>query len=540
MLKNTATYMLLVVFGAVLTLTSCKKDPFSEKDALVAQKELLAQKFSYDLAIANVNLQIQRVGDSARIAIQNLANSGATALEKERLASSLALRLADFNYTLSNLRFQDSLSRIQGYVNSVGGLKSYQIRVVDFVTKAPISNASVKVLPWGAAAFLSVKTNSDGIATFTNIIVDPKATFYAVDDNTGVTSAITMRYREFIDNNPTMEVYRVTSTNTIPVTGTLFARTNLTSSSTTQNLGAGRSVTLTTDLNGIATGVNSAATTTWAFAGVTGTTGAYSITVPRGYNYILTVPSSVTTRQTMFVNFFEGTDNQFASQTRIDSASVAFTPTASAVSPIIYGYYFKLPEDSVSGKNINVRDNAFTLTPSFMNGLLNGVQRNIRSADGTTIDSLPNHYSQFVSNMVINNAWEPSGSNYYNYKVRLSADGSTRIADTLAVEFVNLTGASSIVAMPKLVAITTADGRLSRIETVRSTVTPNLNSDGGRFRLGTSTNTTILASMANRANYTASGNSQLFVSTPVAATATSVIVNVSYGANAAITYLSVK
>jgi hypothetical protein len=540
MLKNTATYMLLVVFGAVLTLTSCKKDPFSEKDALVAQKELLAQKFSYDLAIANVNLQIQRVGDSARIAIQNLANSGATALEKERLASSLALRLADFNYTLSNLRFQDSLSRIQGYVDRVGGLRSYQIRVVDFVTKAPINNASVKVLPWGAAAFLSVKTNSDGIATFTNIIVDPKATFYAVDDNTGVTSAITMRYREFIDNNPTMEVYRVTSTNTIPVTGTLLARTNLTSSSTTQNLGAGRSVTLTTDLSAIATGVQSAATTTWAFAGVTGTTGAYSITVPRGYNYILTVPSSVTTRQTMFVNFFEGTDNQFASQTRIDSASVAFTPTASAVSPIIYGYYFKLPEDSVSGKNINVRDNALTLTPSFMNGLLNGVQRNIRSADGTTIDSLPNHYSQFVSNMVINNAWEPSGSNYYNYKVRLSADGSTRIADTLAVEFVNLTGASSIVAMPKLVAITTADGRLSRIETVRSTETPNLNSDGGRFRLGTSNNAILLASMANRANYPASGNSQLFVSTPVAATATSVIVNVSYGANAVTTYLSVK
>jgi hypothetical protein len=146
--------------------------------------------------------------------------------------------------------------------------------------------------------------------------------------------------------------------------------------------------------------------------------------------------------------------------------------------------------------------------------------------------------------MVINNGWEPNGSNYYNYKVRLSADGSTRIADTLAVEFVNLTGTSSIVAMPKLVAITTTDGRLSRIETVRSTESPNLNSDGGRFRLGTSTNTTLLASMANRANYTASGaftgSNTFSVSTNVAATATSVIASVAYGANAAITYLSVK
>jgi len=538
MLKNTATYMLLVVFGAVLTLTSCKKDPFSEKDALVAQKELLAQKFSYDLAIANVNLQIQRVGDSARIAIQNLANSGATALEKERLASSLALRLADFNYTLSNLRFQDSLSRIQGYVDRVGGLRSYQIRVVDFVTKAPISNASVKVLPWGAAAFVSVKTNSDGLATFTNIIADPKAVFYAVDDNTGVTSAITMRYREAIDDNPTMEVYRVTSTNTIPVTGTLFARTNLTSSSTTQNLGAGRSVTLTTDLSDIATGVQSAARTTWAFTGVTGTNGAYSITVPRGYNFTLTVPSTVTAFQRMFVNFFEGVDNQFASETRIDSAAVAFTTVSSTTSPNVYGYYFKLPADSVSGKNINVRDNAFTLNPTFMSGLLNGVRRNIRSADGTTIDSLPNHYSQFVGNMVINNGWEPNGSNYYNYKVRLNADGSARIADTLAVEFVNLTGASSIVTMPDLVAITTVDGRLSRIETKRETPTSALNTGGGRFKLGTSTTSTLLGLMTNRPNYTASGGNVRFVSTNVASTATSVSASISYSASSS--YLTVK
>jgi len=479
MLKNTATYMLLVVFGAVLTLSSCKKDPFSEKDALVAQKELLAQKFSYDLAIANVNLQIQRVGDSARIAIQNLANSGATALEKERLASSLALRLADYNYLLTELRYRDSLSRIQDYVYSVGGLKSYQIRVVDFMTKAPISNASVKVLPWGAAAFVSVKTNSDGLATFTNIIADPKAIFYAVDDNTGVTSATTMRYRDAIDANPTMEVYRVngTSAATVVVSGTLRAKLDL-STDATGNLGAGRSVTLSTSFSDNA-GVASAASTIWSFAGVTGTTGAYSISVPRGYNYTITVPTTISAVQKMFVNYFDGVDNQFASVTRVDSAAFSFNATTTTTSvPTIYGYYFNLPEDSLSGKNIILRDGS---SATFMTNLFLNLTRDIRSSDGKTIDTLARHFSLSTSNMVINNAWEPSGANFYNYKVRLDANGS-RIPDTLAATFVNLNGSGYIESMPEFVAITTADGRLSKIETKRATSISQVNAGlGGRF-----------------------------------------------------------
>jgi hypothetical protein len=522
--------MLLVVFGAVLTLTSCKKDPFSEKDALVAQKELLAQKFSYDLAIANVNLQIQRVGDSARIAIQNLANSGATALEKERLASSLALTLANFNNQLTSLRYQDSLSRIQDYVNRVGGLRSYQIRVVDFVTKAPISNASVRVLPWGAAAFVSVKTNSDGLATFTNIIADPKAIFYAVDDNTGVTSAITMRYREAIDANPTMEVYRITSsTLTTTVSGSLRGRLDLTNGSSTQNFGAGRSVSLTADLTATATGIASAATTTWSFVGVTGTTGSYSISVPRGYSYTLAVPSTISSMQKMFVNYIEP-ENQFASVTRVDSTSVIFSPISSVVqtaTPLVYGYYFKLPADSVSGKQITIRDgySAFATTPTFMNGLLNIVSRDIRAADGTSIDTLRTHYSQSISNMVVNNGWEPFGSNYYNYKIRLSADGSSAIQDTLAVEFVNLTGTPYIESMPELVAITNAQGRVISIQTKRETPTTNVTISGGRFKLGTTTSVaTVLSTMVNRSHYAPTGNNLITVN----ATSSTASANVLY------------
>jgi hypothetical protein len=336
-----------------------------------------------------------------------------------------------------------------------------------------------------------------------------------------------MQYREAIDNNPTMEVYRITpTTSSSVVSGSLRARLDLTNGSSTQNLGAGRSVTLSTTFN--ASGLASAATTTWSFAGVTGTTGAYSITVPRGYTYSVTVPA-VIAMQKMFVNYIEP-ENQFASVTRVDSTSVIFSNSNTITqtsTPLVYGYYFKLPADSLSGKQITVRDgySAFATTPTFMNGLLNLVSRDIRAADGTSIDTLRTHYSQSINNMVVNNGWEPFGSNYYNYPVRLSADGSTAIQDTLAVEFVNLTGTPYIESMPELVAITNAQGRVISIQTKRETPTTNVTISGGRFKLGTTTSvSTVLSTMVNRANYTPSGS---VLVTPAASTTTA---NILYAA----------
>jgi hypothetical protein len=327
-----------------------------------------------------------------------------------------------------------------------------------------------------------------------------------------------------------MEVYRITSsTLTTTVSGSLRGRLDLTNGSSTQNFGAGRSVSLTADLTATATGIASAATTTWSFVGVTGTTGSYSISVPRGYSYTLAVPSTISSMQKMFVNYIEP-ENQFASVTRVDSTSVIFSPISSVVqtaTPLVYGYYFKLPADSVSGKQITIRDgySAFATTPTFMNGLLNIVSRDIRAADGTSIDTLRTHYSQSISNMVVNNGWEPFGSNYYNYKIRLSADGSSAIQDTLAVEFVNLTGTPYIESMPELVAITNAQGRVISIQTKRETPTSNVTINGGRFKLGTTTSVaTVLSTMVNRSHYAPTGNNLITVN----ATSSTASANVLY------------
>lgn len=332
MLKKTTTYAMYALLGVVLLASSCKKDPFSEKEALQAQRELLAQKFSYDLAIANVGLQIQRVSDSAKIAIQNLVNKGATDLEKERLNSELALRLAEFNYLLQELRFRDSLTRVNNYVNSIGGSRSYRIRVIDAITGSPINNASVRVLPWGTSQFTSVKTTADGFAIFNNIILDEQAIFYGVDDNTGVTSATSMVRRFSIDQDPTIRIYRVTSSTPVTrVTGTLSANLDLTNS-TSENLGAGHTVFVETEITSLVNGGVSGPRTVWSFSGITNTSGTYSVNVPRGYIYTVTpVPSTSSFFQRMYVNYFEGSDNQLIATPRIDSLRVSFTSTSSVL-----------------------------------------------------------------------------------------------------------------------------------------------------------------------------------------------------------------
>ena len=109
--------IILVVAVAAFSITGCKKDPFNEKDAIAAQKDLLQMKYGYELQIAGINLQIQRVGDSARIAIQNLINKGATDLEILQAKNKLAQSLQDLQNQMVLYRLSDSLSRASSLFN---------------------------------------------------------------------------------------------------------------------------------------------------------------------------------------------------------------------------------------------------------------------------------------------------------------------------------------------------------------------------------------------------------------------------------------
>jgi len=525
--------LLPLSLAILLVFDSCKKDPFNEQDAIAAQKELLQMKFNYDLAIANVGLQIQRAGDSARIAIQNSINT-----------TALSLKLAEYNYLLSELKYRDSLQRVQDYVNRVGGLKNYTVRVVDAMSKAPISGATVRVLPWGTSSFVSLKTNSDGLATFTNVVLDPSAIFYAIDENAGVTSATTMIRRNDIEANYTMPVYRYTGTSGtgaasssgVLMTGQLRANLDATNTSY-ENLGAGHTVTASTTI--LASTLNSlgleSPNVTWSFAGLTSATGSYSIRVPVGYTY--TVSASLTTstwKQKMYANFIEGVDDPFTAVPRVDSTDV-YLSSSSLYSyytvPSVYSYYIKLPADSLKGSPIYMVDKS---TSGFMGTLLSKIVAQ-KTATGKYLDTLPSSdalaFSIPRSSMKLGNDWS---DDFYAYKLRVDTFVNAVVPDTLDAELVVLNNYGIVKTAPALSVITTTGGKVNKIIFKRSS--PGVLVEKGSYDVTNGfwgdnswTFADVMPYLNNRAYTPTTPNASLSVTVSSAATTSQTGKNIFFG-----------
>jgi len=478
--KLTVLHAITVMILVAVTFTACKKDPFTEQQALAAQKDLLTLKFSYDLSISQVNLQIQRAGDSAKIVLQNLINSGASALALAQFNYSTALNLQNLVNLKNELMFRDSLNRASSLaslkitdslnrLNAAGGIKTYTVRVVDARTNVSISGATVRVLPWQATAYVTATTNSDGIATFNNITLDANALFYAVDPATTVTSATTIVPYAWVNAGNSIQVFRYTTASPgVTVSGTLFADKDLTNGSTVENAGAGLLVTYTTTNNTNISGSVSVPNTTWQFSTSTDANGKYSVGLPASYFFTVSVPASITAQQKQFVNYFEGLDNPFTAVPRIDSVSTTMRLTGGSLATNTnYAQYYQLPADSLSGAPVVLLDKNNTL----FNYILSGVR-----TTGTPVDTL---FSSFfiagnTINVGFNNGFNsPSGVQNFtaandplvNYKIRLNSS-FVAIPDTLPVTLVDLSG-KLIASAPNLVMITTAQGKMNRIELKR-------------------------------------------------------------------------
>lgn len=495
MLHSKALKSIAAILLVAAIFTACKKDTFSEKDALAAQKDLLSLKFSYDLSIAQVNLQIQRSGDSAKIAIQNLVNSGASALALANFNYTTALKLQDLTNLMNELKFRDSLSRAQNayYRNisdslsriaAAGGVKSYQVRVIDARTSAPVAGASVRVLPWQASAFVTATANTDGVAVFNNVIVDPNSIFYATDPTAGVTSATTLVKRSDIDAGNAIPVYRYTTATPGPtVKGTLFAATDLTNGATPGNAGAGRLVTFTTFFTP-SIGTVATANVSFQFSVLTDIAGTYSISLPSNLSYSVSTPGTVTVNQKQFVNYFEGLENPFTAVPRIDSVATTLSKTLNNFGIFnTKGYYFLLPKDSVTGAPVYVSDN--------FNSLLNNIAANVRGTNGFPLDTLSNGFFMNGSNFGLNNGYNPpngsapvsaSSDPLINYPVRLDPVTFNRVNDTLAVTLVDLTG-QLVKTAPNLMLVTNPNGKVGSIQLRKNVNTGNnpLPGAGGTF-----------------------------------------------------------
>ena len=99
--------ILVICTGILVGFSACKKDPFTEADAIAAQKELITMKYGYELQLKNIEAAIQKAHDDAQIAITNLNIKGASDLEKQKAQQELASYIARLEADRQDwLRFQ--------------------------------------------------------------------------------------------------------------------------------------------------------------------------------------------------------------------------------------------------------------------------------------------------------------------------------------------------------------------------------------------------------------------------------------------------
>lgn len=384
-----------ILFVAAL-FSACKKDAFSEKDAIAAQTTLLTQKFSYDLAIKQIDLQIQRSGDSAKIVIQNLINSGATALEILKQTNMLAQIMQNQANTLAQLKFADSLARNTALLsdqikkahelwtdsvnkattNATNKLQlqhNYAVTVVDYNGRTPLANATVSVLPYGTTTMATASTDANGVAKFDGMIIDPASSFVISAANYG---SVLIQENNFSilgsalqtsgtltaqtsSKSTTITLYNA-ATNRNTVNGSILGDLNLTNGDAAEGI-SGQLLTFssngTLSLNGVIA--------VYQFATLSDANGKFTIKLPDG-SFVTSYPN-IKVQQKLFVNAWQDEDASSATP-RIDSVGTTLSATAgfNISSGSAAGYYVQFPDDKNGNKVYAAYGNAFPNSNNFI------------------------------------------------------------------------------------------------------------------------------------------------------------------------------
>ncbi len=453
MLHTKTSKFILAVLLIAVGFTACKKDPFTEKDAIAAQSTLLQQMYSYQIQIAQINAAASRSSDSAKIAIQVLVNSGATSLAILQAQQNLAYLMQQYQNSIAAYKYQDSINNVYSFAsskfydslnNSTYGAslkKNYSIQVVDYVTATPVSGATVSVLPYNSPSIVTATTDANGTAQFTGLIVDPNANFYISKTN----YATTLIKRSTIDGGTVPKLWNNGNAQNT-VTGSVTADLDYTNGDALEGV-SGQLITYSTS---IALNQTSNIAQTFQFATVSDVNGNYSIKLPDASSYTVVIANQINAVQKMFVNYYNG-ENTYKVLPRLDSVPSVLQLNAGSFTtpPTVYGYYFSLPADSLLGSNLYIGFKAAGNDP-----LLNGLNLFNKAASGN--DSIGIYLSvgyggsyQFNNNA--NNTYVLNDPSYW-YSIRHNWSPSINTNDTLPVTMVNLSPISFITTAPNIKA----------------------------------------------------------------------------------------
>ena len=503
MLHTKMSKFVLAVLLIAVGFTACKKDPFTEKDAIAAQSTLLQQMYSYQIQIAQISAAASRSSDSAKIAIQVLVNSGATSLAILQAQQNLAYLMQSYQNQLAMYKYQDSLGKVdaansnnlsiayQKFYDSLTAArtsittlnnlkKNYTFKVTDLVSGATITGATVSAFSYTSNSILTATTDANGVATFTQAILDPTAYYYVNLTGYAFTTAQISSATSFAP-----KLWNTANANNT-VAGQIVADIDLTNGDATEGV-AGQLVTFTV--------TNSGNGLIYQFPVTSDANGNYSIKLPdAASNYTATTASSITVSQKMFVHYMQG-QNVNTTTPHIDSVSTILSVGAPAFINTYFGqnyygpnnfsgvpnqtqtaYYFSLPNDA-NGKQVWF--STFATNPTY------GSASNILSfTTNTSGNSNPALYSDIVATVPSS----PLGiDNFISGVFGISADpnytylpvGGTA-PTTVPVTLVDLSG-KIITSAPSLVANVNASGKVTSI-----VIAPGATS-GGAFARRTAT-----------------------------------------------------
>lgn len=265
MLHNKFLQSITAILLFAISFTACKKDAFSEKDAIAAQTTLLQQKFDNEKSMEQLRQQgiLANTQLTFQLTLQNqlAANRNLDSLQRayKRFSDSIALVT---NRNIDSVTARSArLSDIVIQVSEISGLG------------LPVSGATV-TLPTSVGTVLQATTDASGIAFFP-AINNINVPFYvqAIVSKTGWVTATS-----FIVRSPASASSPTTLTATVGlwnntnlrnrVSGTVTIETDLINASA--EVVSGQLITLSNTLNGIR----------YFFSATTNASGVYSINLP--------------------------------------------------------------------------------------------------------------------------------------------------------------------------------------------------------------------------------------------------------------------
>jgi len=292
--------ILVICTGILVGFSACKKDPFTEEDAIAAQKELITMKYGYELQLKNIEAAIQKAHDEAAIAITKLEIQGASDLSKQNAAQEIARNLAALEAERQDwLRMKilkDSMDRVFAARNAAetaaaafknaATVYNGVITVKDQNSKF-VAGAVVKVMNFDGSAFFTGTSDANGQINVKDFRTWPSmiARVTVPASATAIYAGATVVMSSLMNNYDQKDlfVYSYNPASTVTIKGTVYAALDLTNASSNEGAGAGVGIKISTKLK--AYGPNPLASDTSVVLNipgtVTGSNGSYTLVVPK-------------------------------------------------------------------------------------------------------------------------------------------------------------------------------------------------------------------------------------------------------------------